>query len=540
MVVGSSVGRTVAGRYRLEGVLGRGGMGVVWSARDTRLNRPVAEKEIRLPLALDEDERARWRRRVLREARAAARLNHPGVVGVYDVVEEDDQPFIVMELVDAPSLAEIVARDGPLPPGRVARLGVEIVDALAAAHARGIVHRDVKPGNVLLPAGGPARLTDFGIASIAGEAGATTTQRVIGSPLYMSPEQASNGASSPASDLWSLGATLYLAVEGRPPFDKGEAIPTLTAIVSDPPRPPARAGPLAPLLARLLVKDAGLRPDEGQVRRELEAVSHRPGRAVPDLETTRPVELPPVPVLAPAPGPVRATHRHRRRGAAGVVAVVVGTAAVVALAVLVASGSRHRGAPAAVAPSTTRLVPDATPSSVAPGAPTGAPSPPTPGAPPSVAPAVAGPLGAVPADWVRYSDPITGFTISHPPQWVVSTSGTLTDFRDPATGDYLRVDHRSPPDASAEADWRAYAPQFAAANPGYREIGIVPTTFDGYQAATWEYTYQGGGGLLHAVDLGFVVGSRYGFALNFQTRDADWAGSQAVFTAFQRSFQAPA
>jgi hypothetical protein len=162
----------------------------------------------------------------------------------------------------------------------------------------------------------------------------------------------------------------------------------------------------------------------------------------------------------------------------------------------------------------------------------------------TVAPAVTRPGSTsvtppISAGWVSYRDPATGFTISHPPAWTVSTNGSITDFRDPATGSYLRVDHISPPHADAAADWRAYEPSFAASNPGYQRIQITPTTFDGFPAATWEYTYSGGGTTLHAVDLGFIVGSRYGFALNFQTPASDWVQLQPEFQAFQRSFRAP-
>ena len=526
-----STGLLIAGRYRLDAVLGRGGMGVVWSGVDTLLERPVAMKEIRLPPTVDDDERLRFQNRVLREARAAARLNHRSVVTVYDVVDEDEQPYIVMELVRAPSLAELVAQRGPLSPQRVAELGAGIAGALGSAHRQGIIHRDVKPGNVLVPESGAARLTDFGIASITDESGTATTQRLVGSPSYMSPEQATNGVLTDASDRWSLGSTLYYAVEGVPPFDRGEAIPTLTSILSDPPRPPERAGPLGPVLLGLLAKDPTDRPSDDDLQAQLVALAGpsrspvgRPAAAAPAVERTPPtVEAPPVITPDPNPGPRPIEREHRVApapvgpsraliGAAALLAVLVIGAAVVLVASRGGGGSSRAsggaGTPDTMASSTT--------------------------GPPSSASA-----GAVPANWVAYRDPSTGFTISHPPTWSISTSGTRTDFRDPATGAYLRVDHISPPHADAAADWRAYEPAFAAANPGYQRIQITPTTFQGFRAATWEYTYGGGSGALHAVDLGFIVGSTYGFALNFQTPAGAWQQMQPEFGAFERSFRAP-
>src|SRR5437660_3606904 len=234
----------VGNRYRLGSVIGRGGFGIVWRAQDTLLGRPVAVKEILIPAQLDEGEQARLRKKVLREARACARLSDPGAVTVYDVVDEDERTFIVMELIEAPSLAELVREHGPRTPAEAAEIGLELLKTLQAAHAQGIIHRDIKPGNVLVPSSGPPRLADFGIASIVDEPSITTSGLVPGSPSYMSPEQASGGEVGPSTDLWSLGATLYFAVEGEAPFDKGGAIPTMLAIVNDELRPPFQAGAL--------------------------------------------------------------------------------------------------------------------------------------------------------------------------------------------------------------------------------------------------------------------------------------------------------
>src|ERR671914_152754 len=261
-----AVHRIIADRYVLTALLGRGGTGVVWRAQDVVLGREVAVKEVVFPPAMAETERRPAQARGLREARAAARLNHPAGVTLFDVVQHQGGTFIVMELVNAPTLADLVRAQGPLSVGRVAELGGQIAGALEAAHAAGIVHRDVKPGNVMVPASGLAKLADFGIASLQGDPQLTSTGLVIGSPAYMAPEQARGEASGPPVDFWGLGATMYYAVEGAPPFDRGTSIATLAAVVNDRPRVPARAGPLTDLLTALLAKDPAARPSGPKVR----------------------------------------------------------------------------------------------------------------------------------------------------------------------------------------------------------------------------------------------------------------------------------
>src|SRR4051794_21284353 len=241
--------RLIAGRYRLGERLGRGGMGVVWAARDELLARPVAVKEVRLPASVDPEERDLLRERTLREARTAARLDHPCAVRMFDVCEEDEQAYLVMELIEGRTLSDVIRDEGPVAPARAAEIGVCLLDALTAAHAAGIVHRDVKPGNVLVRPDGRVTLTDFGIASTAGAPSIPSTGLLLGSPAYIAPERARGGPPEPPSDLWSLGATLYTAVEGRPPFDKPEAVAPPAAVGPQPPNPcpPARGGP-APTL----------------------------------------------------------------------------------------------------------------------------------------------------------------------------------------------------------------------------------------------------------------------------------------------------
>ncbi|WP_344864657.1 serine/threonine-protein kinase, partial [Planomonospora alba] len=220
----------IAGRYRLVRELGRGGMGVVWEGHDTVLDRPVAVKEVLLPPHLPPTEQERQLARTSREARTAARLNHHGIVAVYDVAEEDGRPWIIMELVRARGLDEV----GVLPVRQVAAIGRQVLAALQAAHRAGIMHRDVKPSNILLAPDGRAVLTDFGIATVEGDASLTQTGMVTGSPSFLPPERAVGGEAGPWSDLWSLGATLYaMLTDGRGPFERRDAMATLGALLSE-------------------------------------------------------------------------------------------------------------------------------------------------------------------------------------------------------------------------------------------------------------------------------------------------------------------
>jgi serine/threonine protein kinase len=288
--------RLVAGRYALSEVLGRGGMGTVWLATDRVLEREVALKEVTFSMDLTDEERTILRERTMREARAAARLDHPCVTTVYDVVEEDGKPWLVMELVSARSLQEILEAQGPLPPAAVARIGLDVLAALDAAHRAGIVHRDVKPANVLVGQNGHACLTDFGIATTTGDSSLTTQGALIGSPSYMAPERVNGEEPRPPVDLWSLGATLYTAVEGRPPFARGEAMATMMSVVSEHPAPMLRAGPLEPVLRGLLTKDPATRSAAEQTRRQLDGVLAGPPPGPPP---------PPPPVTTPAAPPAR-------------------------------------------------------------------------------------------------------------------------------------------------------------------------------------------------------------------------------------------
>ncbi|MBG0829538.1 protein kinase [Planomonospora sp. ID67723] len=245
--------RRVAGRYRLLEPIGRGGMGTVWKAHDELLDRTVAVKEVRYSAALGEDVQT-LNQRMMREARAAARLSHPNVVVVYDVIEENEQPWIVMQLVQSRSLGQVLREDGPLPPRRVAEIGLALLEALHSAHDAGVLHRDVKPENVLLAQNGRVVLTDFGIAKLDSENTLTMTG-VAGTPAFIAPERLRGLPARRESDLWSLGATLYAAVEGRSPHDRKMPLPTMHSVMTDPPDPARNAGPLLPVLEGLLRKE---------------------------------------------------------------------------------------------------------------------------------------------------------------------------------------------------------------------------------------------------------------------------------------------
>ncbi|WP_031111415.1 serine/threonine-protein kinase [Streptomyces sp. NRRL S-146] len=269
-------GRLIAGRYRLLAKLGHGGMGTVWRAKDETVDREVAVKEPRVPEHLPERERSNAFERMRREARAAARLDHPAVVDVHDVAVVEDQPWIVMELVRGRSLGDAL-QEGTLSAREAARIGLEVLGALEAAHAAGILHRDVKPDNVLLGRHDRVVLTDFGIAQIEGETNLTDTGGFVGSPEYIAPERVLGQRPGPASDLWSLGVVLYAATEGVSPFRRSNTPATLQSVLNATPAPPASAqGPLAEAINGLLHKDPARRPNAARVRALLEAAANPP------------------------------------------------------------------------------------------------------------------------------------------------------------------------------------------------------------------------------------------------------------------------
>ena len=530
----------VADRYDLVSPLGRGGMGVVWRADDTLLKRQVAVKEVDLPSSIATEECEAIRKRVLREARAAARLNHPNAVTVYDVVEADGKAFIVMEMIHGRTLAEVVHDEGPMSPEKAAEVGLAVLGALEAAHKEGIVHRDVKPANVMIAPDGRVKLADFGIASVKDDPKITASGLILGSPSYMAPEQANHGTSGPEADLWGLGTTLYFAVEGVPPFEREGAIPTLTAVLGDEPRPMEHAGSLAPIIEALLQKDPTRRADESRTHRELGYAAAGGSIRTADLPSTQEVEAEPAPRTAPLPAePVHETTPEPRRATKTVVPVatpdrkwVVALLALLALAAAAiflipglldddgneptrADGGRRDRAEAP-APAEDEAEDDD---------------------------AVAAEDVSAPADSETYEDPTLGYTLSYPSGWTVDGEGSKnTFFRDPGTGTYLQVAWAQPPTADTpEEAWESYAPTFAARHEGYEEIGITPTTFKGMDAAAWEFTYVDGGTRLRAVDLGFITedGST-GMALYFQAPEENWDEAEELFEQLKAGFEPPA
>ncbi|MFL5736042.1 MAG: protein kinase domain-containing protein [Actinomycetota bacterium] len=347
--------RTLGDRYELTEEIAHGGMGVVWRGQDTLLGRPVAVKEMFPQASSDGDDRAR--KRVLREARAAAALHHPGIVTVYDMLEADDASYIVMELLDAESLHDAVQAKGPLPLERAIDVGRQTASALRAAHEHGITHRDVKPGNVLLLDDGRVKLADFGISSVKDDPSLTSTGEVIGSPAFMSPEQAQGEPASARTDLWGLGTTLYFAVEGAPPFGEGEAIPTMRAVVHDAPRPMRLAGSLAPVISALLAKDPVARPAEEDLPRLFDEAEANASTVAGDAAT--PLLVPSLegeptaaePAFAPTAVPTIADEpvgeepvaeeppSHRSWIVAGALAAALAIAAVIGLVAFTGGGS---------------------------------------------------------------------------------------------------------------------------------------------------------------------------------------------------------
>ncbi|MFI2709492.1 protein kinase [Micromonospora sp. NPDC018662] len=321
----------VADRYRLITPLGQGGMGRVWKARDEVLHRDVAIKELVPPPGLTPDERREMRERSLREARAIARLNNVNVVRIFDVLRTDGDPWIVMEYVASKSLQDTIAEDGPVSVAKAVEIGLGVLGALKAAHKAGIMHRDVKPGNVLLGEDGRVVLTDFGLATIPGDPNVTRTGMVLGSPAYISPERARDGTAGPEADLWSLGATLYAAVEGKSPYARPSAIATLAALATEPMPPPRNAGPLKPVLQGLLRKDPDERITAEVAERMLRKVG---GRRVKGISLLDGVRRPgpngpraPRPPLVPAPRPADDQVERASTSASGVAAAASGAVA---------------------------------------------------------------------------------------------------------------------------------------------------------------------------------------------------------------------
>ncbi|WP_424212361.1 serine/threonine-protein kinase [Streptomyces sp. BI20] len=567
----SGGGRLLADRYRLEEELGRGGMGVVWRAQDTLLSRPVAVKELHVPEGsadrTDRTDRESRRSRLMREARAAAQINHPNVITVHDVLLHADRPWIVMELIDGESLEEAVD-EGVLLPREAARIGAGLAAGLAAAHAAGVLHRDVKPANVFLTRDGRAVLGDFGIAVLDGSSGTTRTGEVVGSPDYLAPERVSGNRPGPASDLWSLGATLYAAVEGNGPFRRPTLVSTLNAILTDPPAPPTRAGgPLGGVLEALLAKDPYARPGAeltARALREIAETGDTNALAVPPstITITAPPRTPqapqaPHPPMAvsptltsrPAPGPVPpppvtghgelpGTYEvhgpppelpaHRRR-------LAIATVVAVGLVLGVGAALWLRPPDGTDEAKTDPRPPAAsTPSSRPPTTPTPTPPPTTPPTataaaqqaqggttggdaasrdsdytppPPPASDGKAGGAypGTVRAGHHRVSDP-AGFTIAVPDGWYRAAGGTSgqIDYKSPDGTGRLRIGVTPADPRGVLAHFRELSAT-AERLDDYRVVDLSRTEFRGWDAARWEFDWTEKDTQTYGLNHGFVA-----------------------------------
>ena len=552
----------------------------MWLGQDEVLHRDVAIKEVIPPAGLTESEIDEAATRGLREARAIARLNHPNVVRIYDVVAAEPHPWIIMEYVPSRSLQQVLEEDGPMRPAEAARVGLGVLAALVAAHRAGVLHRDVKPSNVLL-AEDRVVLTDFGLATLAGDSTVTRTGQILGSPAYIAPERARDGTTGPESDLWSLGATIYAAVEGRSPYQRSTAIGTLTALATEPPDRATRAGPLGRVLKGLLDKDPRTRMDAAEAERRLRRVAGSPARSGrsaggwPRPRRPLPPPNPPVPV-SPAPRSLSERRSASVRQAVGVAQVpmvrtavdaqargpagleVVGpdvgepdaesaassrrqslvALAVLLLVLLAALGVGvllHGGGgspatlpqPHASASGASSVgTPSPVPASSAP-APTQA----------STAPSSASSGAALPAGWHWYHDQ-TNFTVAVPDGWGVSRRDGIVYFKDPSSGRLLGIDQTDQPHMDPVADWTQQS-QYRVAHgdfPGYQQIKIAPVDYH-VTAADWEFTYDDNGVRTHVINRGAVFGQHQAYGFYWSTPDSMWTANLPNFDLITRTFQ---
>jgi hypothetical protein len=584
----SASGDLVAGRYRLVVQIGTGGMGRVWQARDEFLHRDVAVKEVVFPPDLTGPERDEMIQRTLREGRAAGRLSHPNVVAVYDVIQAEGRPWIVMELVRSRSLYQVIRDDGPVSPRQTAELGLAVLAALRAAHKAGVWHRDVKPSNVLLADDGRVVLTDFGLATYDGDGNVTRDGLILGSAQFISPERARDGVSGPESDMWSLGATLYTAVEGRSPYARESAMATLTALATDPPDTPRRAGPLRPVLLGLLRRNPRHRMKAAEAEKLLRQIaageggrgggarrtgllSRRDGGdAVPASEQSAPAAASgsdaaatagsaaaslapagPAPVVSSWTGQSEAprfttaaedTYRYqpgRRRRWRWVMAwfglaVAVPTGAVIWYANQISPES-----PPAVLPESVVLTAEmGVQACAAQSADRESPIPDGGAARP-------GEFGLL-TGWTYFRDP-SGFRVAVPQGWRmsriggVSTAGSASSagllcFRDPSSPRAIAVlEHgRISGDplhllADGEQAWRDRAQL-----TDYRRLGLTDAHYD-EGAADLEYTYRGGDAVLHGTNRMLRLDGRV-FTLCWLTTDFTWTADRALLDFLQPSF----
>ncbi|MFE6338442.1 serine/threonine-protein kinase [Streptomyces sp. NPDC057798] len=551
-------GRLLAGRYRLAETIGSGGMGRVWRAHDEVLHRAVAIKELTAAHFVSDSDQERLLARTRAEARAAARINHSAVVTVHDVLDHDARPWIVMELVEGASLADAVKERDRIEPREAARIGLWVLRALRAAHSAGVLHRDVKPGNVLLADDGRVLLTDFGIAQIEGDTTITRTGEVVGSVDYLAPERIRGHDPGPASDLWALGATLYTAVEGRSPFRRTSPLSTMQAVVEEEAARPVYAGPLGPVIAALLHKDPAVRP--GLAAAELmlaeAAEGRRPNAAqlyvptqhahpgahagahpgsrpetptTPEAAAAAPYPQPGGPSYGPATAdqaPAAPSRRRRMRTLALVVvlAALVGGGTVVALQKWDEGRQTNRTSPS-------------------PG-PTPTPSPtPTAGNSPS-----GDPDSTVPAGWVPVRDPL-GFGLSLPEGWSRSNYEKSGDFQrvdySPDGGkNLLRITMDSSPDFN---DPYAHLADLSQVLGGrlvdYTQVGLERGAYRDRPGARLEYTWTQLAkdspfpGPFRAADRMYLARSGVEYAIYASAPVGEWAAAEERFEIVLQSWR---
>ncbi|MEU8135474.1 serine/threonine-protein kinase [Streptodolium elevatio] len=562
MTGGPTGDRTVAGRYRPAEMLGRGGMGTVWRAYDTVLDRVVAMKELRVPDDLDDEERARRSARAMREVRAAALVSHPNVVGVHDVVEDDGRPWIIMELVVGRTLADDLD-EGRLPARDAARITRQLLEALRAVHAASVVHRDVKPGNVLLSHDGRAVLTDFGIATLVGTTTITATGTTIGTLEYMAPERAQGLRPGPASDLWSLGATMYEMLEGRSPFRRNGEFATLQAVLDGTFDPPRHAGPLVGVLAGLLEPDpdrrltadgalrmlaeagfggpdgcpeaapaervdedadlpgpSGMPPEEAVTA---SAVEQTDWYASPNGDRGRPAPVggpPPVPAVPPRVGAqvgARGTARRTRLMVSALALLLIAAAAGTGVKLVGDSwndGSDEGRGASSAASGRAGDPADGDPDGLVDSAPKagGGQGPADPVSTPPATPP--GGTGSVTRPgYHRVADP--GFSVLVPDGWSgPHTDGDRVFYRSP--GNVTRLGLRlDPVDTSGDpcADLAAQdaggtGSSATAAYPGYVRMQLAVSTHNGMPGCLWEFTWNDSGTPRRSVNLRYTDGVR--------------------------------
>ena len=581
----AELGGLIAGRYRLRAVIRRGGMGVVWLAGDELLRGQVAVREIPwVPRPSAEGQESR-RERAFREVRAVAGLDHPNIAGIHDLVQDDGRLWMVMQL--APfrfpyrSLSDVVQDDGPLPPVWAARVGLQILSAARAAHDVGVVHRDINPGNVLLGPGDRVMLAGFGMVTADGSPALTTPEAFAGSPAYMAPERARGEPATPAADLWSLGATLCTAVEGRPPFHRDTKAAVLTAVIGDYVDPPSHAGPLWPLISALLCKDPSVRPDAAEAERLLQSVAGSRSDAQPApvaAEATHPAASNPSQMPAaeaggagsepgfipgfgprddlpasqtPAPGhriqEKLLPHKGRRRwqliAATAVTVILAAIIAVIDLAPNDTTGHQiaipgqraaSPGYPAAM-PAHQRLSRAPQPPHARP-APPRRPAAPGPSGPASPAPGRRG-RGVLPRGFSWYHDP-TGFSIGRPQNWQISHKGHLVYIQDPNSGRFLIIDQTTHPKPNPLADWRQQEAARISTFPGYHRIRLQAVRYaQAERAADWEFTYDDHGQLTQVLNRNILANAHHAYALYWSTPASEWKTSYHYFRAFAATFR---